>query len=232
MKLLLIDHNPEVLKAVGLTFRFLWPEATVLTASEGSRATEMAEIESPDAIVLDLDLPDIDGFEVIRQIRLFSDVPIIILTERSEEIDTVRSLETGADDYIVKPFSPLDLLARAKATLRRAGVFNYEGEDLLPPLVIGELTVDFSTREILLNSKSVHLTPIEYKLLHVLVRNEGRVVTHEALRRKIWGNAEYVGASTVKKNIAQLRRKLGDTPGAPKLILNERSIGYRFVKSS
>jgi len=189
----------------------------------------LAETESPDIIILDINLPDIAGFEVLKQIRLFSDVPIIILTVRDEEVDKVRGLETGADDYITKPFSPLDLLARVKATLRRAGMRHPEGENI-PPLVAGDLTVNFFTREVRVRNQSVHLTPIEYKLLYALVRNPERTVTHQALRQQVWGSANYVQPSTVKKYIHQLRSKLGDSSDPPQMIVNDRGIGYRFDK--
>jgi two-component system KDP operon response regulator KdpE len=231
MKMLLVDRDPHVLETLSFTFRFLWPDVTLLTTSDGMKAIEVADSASPDVIVLELELPDMGGTDVVRQIRLFSDVPIVVLTNRDGEMDKVRSLEAGADDYIAKPFSPLDLLARTKAVLRRAGVLNADGEDL-PPMVAGNLSIDFSTREISLDGKSVHLTPIEYKLLQVLVRNGGRVVTHEAFRRRVWGDAEYIDNSTIKKNIAQIRRKLGDTPGNPQMILNERGVGYKFIKPS
>ncbi len=160
MKILLIDENQEVLKTLSLTLRFLWPEATLLTATGGLSGTEMAEAESPDAIILELNLRDMDGFEALRQIRLFSDVPIIVLTDMNAEIDMIRSLEAGADDYITKPFSPLDLLARTKATLRRAGLLHFDGQSPRP-FAAGDLVVDFSAREVLLNGEPVHLTPIE-----------------------------------------------------------------------
>ena len=229
MRILSIDQDPDTLKAVSLTLRFLWPEVALETATTGMAGVEKAESLSPDAIILDLDLPDIDGLEVLRQLRLFSDVPIIVLTARDQEIDKVRSLEIGADDYVAKPFSPLELLARVKATLRRAGVLNPEVVDL-PPYVVGNLTINFATREISRDGESLHLTPIEYKLLQVLVRNSGRVVTHDSIRRWVWGGAEYVDSSTVKKNISQLRKKLGDTPEFGALIVNERGVGYKFVK--
>ncbi|MBL7209782.1 MAG: response regulator transcription factor [Dehalococcoidia bacterium] len=227
MKVLLIEDRQEIINTLSLTFKLRWPEATLLSTPEGAKGIEMAESESPDIIILDINLPDMEGFEVLEQIRLFSDVPIIILTVREAELDKVRGLEMGADDYVVKPFSAIDLLARVRAVLRRVGVRHPEDEEL-PPFTAGDLTINFLTREVLLRGEPVHLTPTEYKLLHYLVRNQGRVATHEALRQHVWGSAEYVDPSTVKKNIHQLRSKLGDA--VAQMIISERGVGYKFAK--
>lgn len=212
-----------------MILKLLWPEVALIAAQNAETGIEKVESEPPDIIIMDIELPDMEGCEVIRQIRLFSEVPILVVSSRDEEINKVKAFQAGADDYIVKPFSPLDLLARLKATLRRSGIRYAEGEDL-PPIVAGDLVINFGTREVLLGSQPVHLTPIEYKLLYVLVRNEGRIVTHEAMGRKVWGTAEYVDPSTVRKNIAQLRSKLGDNSGKPGMIRNERGVGYKFVR--
>lgn len=229
MKVLLIEDNPEIVNTLSLTFRLRWPEATLVSTDKGAKGIEMVETESPDIVILDINLPDISGFRVLEDIRLFSDVPVIVLTVREDEVDKVRGLEMGADDYITKPFSPLDLLARVKAVLRRAGI-RYLEEESLPPLVAGKLTINFSIREVFLGGQRVHLTPTEYKVLYCLVRKEGRIVTQESLRRQVWGSAKYVDASVLKKYIYQLRTKLGDTSGSPRIILSERGVGYKFVK--
>lgn len=229
MKVLCIDDSRDILDTLALTFRIRWPDVALFTANTSAQGIALAERESPDVIVLDINLPDANGFETIKQLRLFSDVPLIMLSVRDDELDVVRCLEAGADDYVTKPFSALDLLARVAAALRRAGISRRDGEDL-PPFSAGDLVIDFNTRETTLRGQAIHLTPIEWRLVQVLVRNAGRVITHEALRSKVWGSAEYVDPSTVKKNIAQLRRKLGDTPGVPSLIVNDRSVGYKFVK--
>jgi len=228
LKVLLIDDSPEIASTVSFAFRIRWPETIILHAEDGSQGIEMVEAESPDIVIADINLPDIDGFEVLRQIRLFSDTPIIFLSVRGAETDRVRGLEIGADDYIVKPFSPLDLLARVQAILRRTGTRQLS--ENLPPFTAGNLTVDFSTRDVTLNRKSVHLTPREYKLLCHLIRNEGKVVTRSALKRMVWDEVDYLDASTIKKYIYQLRNKLNDSTGRPKMILNERGIGYKFVR--
>jgi len=229
MKILLIEDSPEIVNTACLTFRLRWPEASVLSADSGTKGIEMAEAESPDIVILDINLPDMNGFEVLEQIRSFSDVSVIILTIRDSEVDKVRGLEMGADDYIIKPFSPLDLLSRVKAVLRRTGIQPSE-EEATPPFIAANLTIKFATREVYLNGKPVHFTPTEYKLLCYLVKHEGRPVTQQALKQRVWGSAEYVDPSTIKKYIYQLRTKLGSSSEGPQMILNERGVGYKFVK--
>ena len=230
MKVLLIEDSPEIVSTLSLTFKLRWPEAILVATDKGAQGIEMVESESPDIIILDINLPDMTGFEALEQIRLFSDVPTVILTVRDDEVDKVRGLEMGADDYITKPFSPLDLLARVKAVLRRSGLRHPEEEDL-PPLVTGNLTINFSTREVLLGDGRVHLTPTEYKVLCCLARNEGRIVTQETLKHQVWGSeARYIHASVLKKYVYQLRTKLGDSSDPPRMLLSERGVGYRFIK--
>lgn len=228
MKVLFIEDSPEIVNTLSLTFKLRWPEATLISTDKGTKGIEMVKTESPDIVILDINLPDMSGFKALEHIRLLSGVPIIILTVREEEVDKVRGLEMGADDYITKPFSPLDLLARVKAVLRRTSMPYPEEE--LPPLVAGDLTIDFSTREVFLSNQRVHLTPNEYKVFYCLVRNEGRVVTQETIKQQVWGSAKYVEASTLKKYIYQLRTKLGDTSDPPQIILSERGVGYKFIK--
>ena len=229
MKILLIEDSPEIVNTVSLTFKLSWSDAVLVATDNGAKGIEMAETESPDIIILDINLPDIEGFEVLSQVRLFTDVPIIILTVRDAEADKVRGLETGADDYITKPFSALDLLARVKAVLRRAGVQRPREEDT-PAYIAANLTINFATREVMLDGEQVHFTPTEYKLLCHLVRNKGRIVTQQALQRWVWGGTEYVDPSTIKKYICQLRTKLGDTSATPQIILNERGVGYKLAR--
>ena len=229
MKILLIEDSSEIVNTVSLTFKLSWSDAVLVSTDNGAKGIKMTETESPDIIILDINLPDIEGFQVLKEIRLFANAPVIILTVREAEVDKIRGLETGADDYITKPFSPLDLLARVKAVLRRTGVQRSKEEDI-PPYITANLTINFATREVILNGERLHFTPTEYKLLCHLVRNEGRIVTQQALQRWVWGGTEYVDPSTIKKYIYQLRTKLDDTPGPPKIILNERGVGYKFAR--
>ena len=229
MKVLMIEDSAEIVQAISLCFQFRWPEVKLTSTTAGTKGIEMVESERPDIVLLDLNLSDIDGLDVLKQIRLFSNVPVVILTVRDKEMDKLRGLELGADDYITKPFSALDLLARVKAVLRRAGVLSLKGESI-PPFVAGDLTISFDTREVSIGGKPVSLTPTEYKILCILVRSEGRTVTHEALQKQVWGSTEYIDSSTMKKYIYQLRIKLGSTSGLSRTIFSERGIGYKFVR--
>ncbi|MEW6142653.1 MAG: response regulator transcription factor [Chloroflexota bacterium] len=228
MKVLLIEDNPEIVRTVSLCFQLRWQGASIISAPEGTRGLHLVQNESPDIVILDLGLPCMDGFEVLKQIRLFSSVPVIILTVREDELDKVRGLEEGADDYITKPFSPLDLLARVKAVMRRSRVPEVKDESS-PPLVAGPLTINYASREVSLNNDSIHLTPNEFDLLSYMTRNEGKVLSHQSLLNAVWGS-EFIDVSTLKKYIYQLRVKLGDTTEPPKMILSERGVGYKFVK--
>lgn len=230
MKVIIIEDNAEVVEAVAMCFRLRWSDATVLSTGEGFKGIKLTRIESPDIVILDLGLPDIDGFEVLRQLRSFSDVPVIVLTVRDQKIDITKGLELGADDYITKPFDHIELLARVKAVLRRAGMPQFrEGAKTFQS---GKLCIDFDVREVHLNGEPVKLTPIEYNLLCHLARNAGHIVTHQSLLEKAWGK-EYTDASDyLKVYIQRLRAKLGDKPSAPELIVTERGVGYKLVKSS
>jgi DNA-binding response OmpR family regulator len=228
MKVLIVEDNPEIIEAVSFCFELRWPEVSVVSTDTGNKGVELAESESPDLIILDLGLPDINGFEVLRQIRLFSDVPVIILTVRSENMDKIKGLEMGADDFVVKPFSHLELLARVKAVLRRSQMPELRGDE--KPFSNSKIRVDFTSREITIHGNPVKLTPIEYNLLYQLVRNEGRVLTHRFLLEKVWGE-EYVDATDyLKKYIQRLRHKLEDDAENPSLIITERGVGYKLIK--
>lgn len=228
MKILLIEDSPEIVKGVTLTFKLRWQDATVISADEGAKGIKAVESESPDIVILDINLPDMTGFEVLEKIRFFSDVPIIVLTVRDDEVDELRGLEMGADDYIIKPFSPVNLLTRVKAVLRRSGVRHAEQEEP-PPLVIGNITIDFSRKEVFVGDRRIHLTPNEGKILYYLARNGGKLVTREEIKQQVWGSeAEYIDNSGLKRYIYQLRTKLGDNTESPQIILNERGIGYRL----
>ena len=230
MKVLLIEDSPEIVNAVSLTFGLRWPEATLLSADEGAKGIEMVKKESPDIVILDINLPDMTGFDVLERIRLFSDIPVIILTVRGEQIDELTGLEMGADDYITKPFGPANLLSRIRAILRRYSVPEREESDL-PALVAGDLTIDLSSREVLRDNQRASLTPTEHKVLLCLVKNEGKIVQQELIKQQVYGSeARYIDNTILKRFIYQLRNKLGDTADKPRLIFNERGVGYRFIR--
>jgi two-component system response regulator VicR len=228
MKVLLIEDSKEIQEAIALIFELHWPDAQVIVTGEGSDGISMTETESPDILILDLGLPDIDGFKVLKEVRDFSDIPIIILTVRGEEIDKVRGLELGADDYIVKPFSHMELLARVKAVLRRSHI--PELKEVEKPIIGRDLSIDFASRTISRGGRKLKLTPTEFNLLQCMARNEGKVLTHQTLLTKVWGE-EYTDSSEyLKVYIQRLRDKIEDDPSNPKILISERGVGYKFLK--
>jgi len=229
MKVVIIDDAPDVIEVVSLCFKLRWPGAELFSSENGEGGLQLIESERPDVVILDIGLPDIDGYEVLRQVRLFSDVPIIILTVRGEEIDKLKGFELGADDYVTKPFSHLELLARVKAVLRRRDSFQAGAN--MEPFTSGDLKIDYAARQVFIRGGEVKLTPIEYGLLYQLTVNVGRVMAHSELLANVQG-PEYAEASeNLKVYIQRLRGKIEETPSQPKYILTERGVGYRFIKS-
>jgi two-component system, OmpR family, KDP operon response regulator KdpE len=227
VKILVVDDAPEVVESVRLGFTLQWREVDVIGAGEGERALDLVEQESPDLVLLDIGLPDLDGYRVLERLREFSDVPVVMLTARDDTLDKVKGLELGADDYITKPFDHLELLARVKAVLRRLDL--PAPKSRAPSFRAGDLEVDFAAREARLRGERLDLTPTEYKLLYHLVRNAGRVLPHGTLLAKVWGR-EYVDeVDYVRVYIRRLRDKLGDDPEHPRYIRTERGLGYRFL---
>ena len=227
MRILVVDDEPDVVESVRLGFTLQWREMEVLGAGTGEAALDIVENEHPDIVLLDIGLPDIDGFEVIRQIRAFSDVPVVMLTARDDAMDKVKGLELGADDYVTKPFNHLELMARVRAVLRRHEM--PAPTSRAPSFRSGDLEVDFATHEARLHGTRLDLTPTEYKLLYHLVRNAGHVLQHGTLLAKVWGR-EYVDeVDYIRVYIRRLRDKLGDDPDAPRYIQTERGLGYRFI---
>ncbi len=228
MKILVVDDDPQILDALSVGFQLQWQDSTVIAASDGERGIEHFFEDNPDVVVLDVTMPGKNGFEVLREIRRVSDVPVIMLSARGEDVDQVRGLELGADDYVVKPFSHLALLARIKAVLRRAEL--PPPVQAMPDFVAGELTINFQSHEVSLHGEPVKLTPVEYKLVYHLVRNAGRVMPYQALLDRVWG--EDYGATTdhLKVFISRLRSKI-ETKESAYRIETERGVGYRFVRA-
>ena len=225
MKVLLIEDDREIVEAISLAFQIRWPEAELIPTRLGQKGVELVESESPDIVILDLGLPDISGFEVLQQIRLFSQVPTIILTVRADEADVVKGLEWGADDYITKPFRQLEFLARVKALIRRQGS---QGSDSLS---FGPLKLDATTGQLFVDSREVALTVTETHIMAHLMRNGGRVVTHSSLAEAVWGD-DYPGATdSLKVHIRRLREKIEEDPGSPKLILIRTGVGYFLART-
>ena len=225
MKVLVVDEESDVRKLVAMSFRMQQPEWEVLGAQDGPEALALIEQEKPDVVLLDIGLPEMSGFEVLSAIRLFSDVPVIMLTVRDDELSRVQGLELGADDYVTKPFSHLELLARVRAVLRRAQALPLAHEQ---PFVSGNIQVDFARRQVYIEGQPLALTGTEYRLLYHLVRNAGRVMTHEALLARVWGREYTDEISYLKSYINRLRNKLEQEPHHPEYILTEYGVGYWF----
>ncbi len=227
MKILVVDDALDVVESIRLGFALQWRETDVLGAGSGADALRAVEHELPDVVLLDVGLPDLDGFAVLREIRAFSDVPVIMLTARDDAMDKVKGLELGADDYVTKPFNHLELMARVRAVLRRHEM--PAPHSRAPSFRSGPLEVDFERHEARLAGEPLVLTPTEYKLLYHLVRNAGHILPHATLLAKVWGR-EYVDeVDYLRVYVRRLRDKLGDDSEHPVFIQTERGLGYRFV---
>jgi len=199
----------------------------VIAANNGTDALEQVRTQLPDLILLDIMMPDIDGFEVLRKVREVNTVPIIMLTAKGEEDDRIRGLELGADDYVTKPFSPRELVSRVKAVLRRTKTFQEEQVDVIN--VDSRLKIDLSRREVWVDGELIDLRPTEYRLLYHLVKNAGWVNSHEQLLTKVWGFEYRDELHYVRLYVNYLRKKIEKDPSKPEYILTERGVGYRFV---
>ncbi len=225
MKVLIIEDDEGIVETVSLAFQIRWPEAKLVSTNLGERGIELAEVENPDVVILDLGLADMGGFQVLKQIRLFSAVPILILTVRSDEADIIKGLEWGADDYVVKPFRQLELLSRIKALIRRRGPLSEETS-----LVCGQLSLNPSIGQLFYGEKEISLTRTESCILHHLMRNAGQVVTHSGLAESVWGADYPDAADSLKVYIRRLRKKLEVDPGHPEIIFTKSGVGYLLVK--
>ncbi|HLZ55360.1 MAG TPA: response regulator transcription factor [Ktedonosporobacter sp.] len=224
MTILIVDDEPRIRDFVRMNLEV--EQYRVIEASNGLEALEELRENLPDLVVLDVMMPEMDGFETLHAIREVSTVPVIMLTVRQSEPDRIRGLDLGADDYIAKPFSPRELLSRIRALLRRS---------LMPPpsrkteiVVDPDLKIDFARREVIVRGEKVTLRPTEYRLLYHLVSNAGRLLTHETLLSKVWGREYRDEAHYLRLYITYLRQKLEKDPSHPKYILTERGLGYRF----
>jgi DNA-binding response OmpR family regulator len=224
-RILVVDDEERMVRFIRLNLEHDGFE--VSEAINGKQAIQKLRDATPDLILLDVMMPDLDGFEVLQMVREISNVPVIMLTAKGEEDDRVKGLERGADDYITKPFSPRELVSRVKAVLRRTeGVTG----SMHGPIEVDEhLKMDFDRREVWKDGKLVKLRPTEYRLLYHLVQNAGWVVSHDQLLAKVWGYEYRDEPHYVRLYINYLREKLEDDPASPKYILTERGVGYRFV---
>jgi two-component system KDP operon response regulator KdpE len=222
---LIVDDEPRMVRFVQMNLEL--EGYRVSTSSSGVEALDKVREEIPDLVLLDIMMPEMDGYETLERIRQVSTVPVIMLTVKAEEEDKVRGLELGADDYVTKPFSPRELMSRVKAALRRVEMPAPAQKTLT---VIDEhLTVDFQRREVLVDGERVRLRPTEYRLLYHLVNNAGWVMTHETLLSKVWGYEYRDDTQLLRLYITYLRKKIEPDPSNPQYIFNERGVGYRFV---
>jgi len=225
MKALVITNDPEAKESVSVSLSLRWPQITLSHCKNGAEGLQKAGNDCPDIVFLDRGLSDMDSYDVLAEIRTFSNVPVILVSNNGTETELVRGLELGADDYIVKPFRCLELMARIRAILRRTS----SDEPLLPiSLNQGTLMIDFRAQEVTLDGAQVKLTPTEYKLLALLASNIGRAVSHQELVEKVWGEEYLITPNVLKVHIHRLRRKLGGDNGHPDLIITAGCKGYKL----
>ena len=223
-KILVIDDEPSILTLISA---YLKPEGyEVYTAADGPSGLKSARAFQPDIVLLDVMLPGMDGIELLSRLRRESDVYVILLTARTEETDKIVGLSVGADDYVTKPFSPRELVARIKAALRRLQASGSQGD--APVLSFKRVLIDSAARTVTLDGAPVELTAIEFDLLHTLAENRGRVLTREQLLEKIWGGSYFGEMRVVDVHLGHVRQKLGDNGPGPGLIATVRGVGYRF----
>lgn len=222
---LVVDDEPRMVNFMRMNLEL--EGVRVITAGDGRAALDKVREEMPDVVLLDIMMPGMDGFEALRRLRTFSQVPVVVLTARDEEEDRIKGLELGADDYVGKPFSHRELVSRIRAVLRR----HYAPPPSIQTTVkVDErLTIDFARREVLVNGERVNLRPTEYRLLYHLVQNAGYVMTQEQLLTRVWGPEYRDEAHYLRLYVTYLRQKIEQDSANPKYILTERGVGYRFV---
>ena len=220
-RILVCDDEPQIVRALRVILRDAGFEA--VAAGSGEEALDLVAVRPPEAAVVDLMLPDLDGVEVTRRIREWSEMPIIVLSAIGDEDKKVEALAAGADDYVTKPFGPRELVARLEAALRRARPETGE-----PAIEVEGLEVDIAGRRVRRDGEEVHLTPTEFELLRVLVRNRGRLMTHRALLVEVWGVEYEDDLQVLRAHIANLRRKI-EPPDGPRYVRTDPGVGYRFA---
>jgi two-component system KDP operon response regulator KdpE len=221
IKVLVVDDERPIRRYLNAS---LGSRYTILEAENGKDAIKIAAMDHPEIIILDLGLPDMDGIDVTRRLREWSDVPIIVISVRDSEQDTVAALDAGADDYLTKPFGTSELLARIRVALRRSN--KSEEEEVV--FQQDDLLVDFTKRDVRVNETPVTLTPTEYSILRALINHVGKVLTHQQLITEVWGENYEVNSHLLRVNVSNLRRKIESNPLLPRHIITEPGVGYRF----
>ena len=221
---LVVDDEPHVVEFIAMNLEL--EGFRVVRAANGYEALEKAAREMPDLVVLDIMMPDIDGFETLEKLRDISAIPVIFLSAKGEEVDRIRGLDLGADDYITKPFGPRELVSRIRAVLRRTEPATAAAGSEIA--VDDELRINFDQRKVIVRGKEVRLRPTEYRLLYQLVTNAGKLMTHEMLLSRVWGTEYRDEDQYVRLYVTYLRQKIEKDPKNPRYILSERGLGYRF----
>ncbi len=226
--ILVVEDDPSVKSLITTTLQM--HDYRYITASGGNAAIMQTTSHRPDIILLDLGLPDMDGVDVIKKVRTWSNVPIIVISARSEDTDKIDALDAGADDYLTKPFSVEELLARLRVTQRRLAIMQNENKTDESVFTNGMLRIDYAAGCAYMNGEELHLTPIEYKLLCLLAHNIGKVLTHTYITQKIWGSSMESDIASLRVFMATLRKKLEANPNSPQYIQTHIGVGYRMMK--
>lgn len=226
--ILVVEDDPSVKSLITTTLQM--HEYRYITASGGNAAIMQTTTHRPDIILLDLGFPDMDGVDVIKKVRTWSNVPIIVISARSEDTDKIDALDAGADDYLTKPFSVEELLARLRVTQRRLAIMQNENKTDESVFTNGALRIDYAAGCAYMNGEELHLTPIEYKLLCLLAHNIGKVLTHTYITQKIWGNSMESDIASLRVFMATLCKKLESNPNSPQYIQTHIGVGYRMMK--
>ena len=228
MRILIIEDEPIISETVTICFNLQWPEAEVVVAESGEEGLKQATRQAPDVTILDVGLPGIDGYETLRYLRGVTRAPVIMLTARDGEISRVKGLEWGADDYLTKPFSHIELVARVRASLRRSVAESTERTMGIYRNEAAGLQMDLDSRTVTRHGQTISLAPLEYSMLYHLTHNDGRVMTHQSLLTEVWGQEYAQEEDYLKVYIGRLRAKLNDDPQDPELIHTKRGVGYVF----
>jgi two-component system KDP operon response regulator KdpE len=225
--ILLIEDEPQMRRFLRVTLQS--HGYRLIETPTGQEGLMQATTRNPDVVLLDLGLPDMDGIDITKRFREWSEVPIIVISAREQEEDKIKALDAGADDYLTKPFGAGELLARIRVALRHKTLQQTGQKEVF---TADDLKVDLAKRQVFLNDREIHLTPIEYRLLSVLIKNAGKVVTHTQLLKEVWGPVYTEQQQYLRVYMAQLRRKLEADPARPKFLINEPGIGYRLKLTS
>ena len=228
VKVLIVEDDPVIRETVAICFELRWPEVEIISTDNAEEGVRLAMTQSPQIVILDVGLPGMDGYQALRELRQFTDVPTIMLTAKESELAKVKGLEYGADDYMTKPFSHIELLARVRAVLRRAAAATRKQSEGVYRSEESGLEIDLDSRRVTRFGQPINLAPLEYSLLKLLTLNEGRCLTHEQILAQVWGQEYVDDVDYLKVYIRRLRNKIGDDPQNTELIHAERGVGYIF----